>query len=319
MDTTAVKKTIKLYFTDFWKGFDACHNVFTETLSRHYTIKMDPNPDYLFFSSFGYDHLNHRDCIKIYFTGENNVPDFNLCDYALGFHFLEFGDRYLRFPVYLLDKEVQRLELERQIDPANALNRKFCNFVYTNNKLSDPIREICFRKLSEYKQVDSGGRLLNNIGAPVPQKLPFIRDYKFTIAFENSCVQGYTTEKMTDPMRVDSLPVYWGNPAVESDFNKAAFVHVNDFATIDAAIAEVIRLDRDDEAYLKQLSQPRFSETGYYQCQLNRLEVFLRAIVEQPLEQARRTAAYGYAQRYFARQKKMAKLLSFKPLSFILR
>ena len=47
--------------------------------------------------------INYPNAVKIYFTGENDVPDFNLADYALGFHYIDFGDRYLRFPLYLLD------------------------------------------------------------------------------------------------------------------------------------------------------------------------------------------------------------------------
>lgn len=45
--------------------------------------------------------LNYNNCEKILFTGENYVPDFHPYDYAMGFHYIDFGDRYLRFPLYV--------------------------------------------------------------------------------------------------------------------------------------------------------------------------------------------------------------------------
>ncbi len=88
---------IKVNFCDFWPGF-AKNNMFLTFLEKHFSVSMDSNPDYLFYSVYGNSHLKYKNCVKILFTGENLVPDFNLCDYALGFHYLEFGDRYMRFP-----------------------------------------------------------------------------------------------------------------------------------------------------------------------------------------------------------------------------
>ncbi|CAJ99309.1 alpha (1,3)-fucosyltransferase fragment 2 [Helicobacter acinonychis str. Sheeba] len=36
----------------------------------------------------------------MYYTGENEVPNFNLFDYAIGFDGLDFKERYLRMPLY---------------------------------------------------------------------------------------------------------------------------------------------------------------------------------------------------------------------------
>ena len=57
------------------------------------------DPDYIIYSGFGNDHLKY-DCIRIFFTGECITPDFNECDYAIGFDRLTFGDRYARIPLY---------------------------------------------------------------------------------------------------------------------------------------------------------------------------------------------------------------------------
>jgi Glycosyltransferase family 10 (fucosyltransferase). len=294
-------KKIRIFFSDFWGAFDNENNFISKILEQSYTIILDPvNPQYLFFSSFGYKHLTYKNCVKIYYTGENNVPDFNLCDYAMAFQHIQFEDRYFRYPVYALHPGFDELP-NKSVHREKALNRKFCNFVYTNSKAADPIREKIFHELSKYKKVDSGGRLLNNIGKPVEDKIAFIENYKFTIAFENSSVSGYTTEKLIDPMRVNSMPIYWGNPRIEEDFNKNSFVYVNDFPHIEVVINEIIRLDKDDDAYLKKLSEPWIEPDKIKRWQKD-LSDFLRHIIEQPISKAKRATDYGFNKSYKKKQ-----------------
>src|SRR5665647_294033 len=99
-----MQRTIKIYFSDFWKGFDMQDNFLTLRLKLHFNVIIDTNPDYLFYSLNGNNHLRYNDCVKIYFTGENDAPDFNLCDYAIGFPHITFEDRYLRLPLFVLYK-----------------------------------------------------------------------------------------------------------------------------------------------------------------------------------------------------------------------
>lgn len=137
--------------------------------------------------------------------------------------------------------------------------KKFCNMVVSNPK-RDKVFEEFFYKLSEYKRVDSGGRYLNNIGGPVSAKLDFIRDYKFTMAFENRSYPGYTTEKILDPMLAGSIPVYWGNPNISDEFNPESFINLHDFATLDDAVRRTIEIDQDDELYRRMISAPVFHD-----------------------------------------------------------
>jgi hypothetical protein len=251
--------------------------------------------------------MKYPKAIKIYFTGENDVPDFNFCDYAIGFHHISFEDRYLRFPLYLLYDEYKELAKDKIVDD-NLAKRKFCNFVYSNANHSDPLREEFFHALSKYKKIDSGGRLLNNIGAPVEDKLQFIKDYKFTIAFENSSVSGYTTEKIMQPMTVRSMPIYWGNENVSKDFNEKSFINISSFDSIDKAIEEIIRLDNDDEAYLTKLSEPWQTDAQRAANHEAELLAFLSNIFEQPKEKAKRTTVYGFVGRQKYREKRFASL-----------
>jgi len=290
-------KQIKIFFEDYGRYFDKTEEVFLKVLRREYDVVIDPHPDYLFYSCGGYNHLKYPRCIKIFYTGENMEPDFNLCDYALAHSHLHYGDRYLRAPCYLFSRAFEPMETHPVVDSRKALDRKFCNFVFSSG-WADPFREVFFNKLSEYKRVDSGGKILNNMeGRRVSDKMAFIKDYKFTIAFENSCLPGYTTEKIVEALAAGSLPIYWGNPDVGRDFNKDAFVCLNDFNTPEEAVDEIIRLDNDDEAYLRKLSAPRCTGADYRAWE-EQLFLFLKNIIDRPLSEAKRTTDYGFMYSY---------------------
>ena len=94
-------KKIKLNFADFHPAHDKNNNDFICILRERYDVEISEDPDFLIYSCFGYDHLKY-DCVHIFYTGECFVPDFNQCDYAIGFDRLDFGDRYIRIPIFLM-------------------------------------------------------------------------------------------------------------------------------------------------------------------------------------------------------------------------
>lgn len=296
-----MKKKIRIKFVDFWKNFDPANNFIYHILSAHYYVNLTDEPEYCFFSVFGYEHLKYNHCVKILYTGENMVPDFNLCDYALGFHFIDFGDRYMRFPLYVRGNGFNGLKIEKKIDNSLA-NRKFCNFVYSNNINADPLRDYFFEELSKYKRVDSGGRHKNNIGGPVVDKVSFIKDYKFTISFENSTTLGYTTEKIVQPMQVSSIPIYYGNPKVDRDFNPDSFIWVKDKGQIKDVVSEVIRLDQDKQIYLEKLKEPWFKVKQIQKNWDNDLLKFLENIFEKSIREAKYIPRYGFTGHYLKTQ-----------------
>lgn len=258
------KKTIRLLFTDFWRGFKPTDNFFYHLLSRRYTVEISPNPDCVIFSGFklGFAHLfpfkykNYPKAIRIFFTGENQRSPGD-CDYSFTFDYPE-TEKNFRLPLYTLYGGMDKLIFReaRDIDALVASKTRFCNFVYSNRKAKERIR--FFNKLSRYKKVDSAGRVLNNMGGRISNKREFLSHYKFTIAFENAFHPGYTTEKIIDPMLVASIPIYWGNPKVNLDFNTDSFINWNDYGSDEAVIDRVIAIDRDEELYRHYLAQPYF-------------------------------------------------------------
>lgn len=256
-------QTIRIKFIDFWPGFKADDNYFYHLLSTRYNIVLSDDPEFAICSVFGKEFHNYG-CTRILYSGENTRPNFQDYDYNFSFDHLE-DPRHYRFPLYgfNLGMNPEKL-LKHSVDVELILQNKtkFCNFIYSNPKANKRIE--FFHKLSKYKQIDSGGRVLNNIGRFVDDKLAFISSYKFTIAFENASYPGYTTEKIQEPMLADSLPIYWGNPLVHLDFNPGSFINCHDFPDDEAVIEHVIRLDQDDELYRQYLNEP-----CYHQNQVN--------------------------------------------------
>ena len=284
----------KVKFVGFGDNSRICKSLIFRLLSRHFALELSESPDYVFFNSGG-EHFRYNDCIKIVVQGENQTVDFNAYDYGIGFDHMIFGDRYLRNPLfarYPLFETLSDVRMDILNRRDELVNRKFCSFVVSHQAAGDPMREMFFRRLSQYKHVDSGGRFLNNVGGPVEDKIAFCRQYKFNIAFENSSSPGYTTEKIMDAYASISLPIYYGNPSIETDFSPASMIRLMSEDDIESAVDEVVRLDNDDDEYMRRLAEPCLvaPDIGFYERQL---DGFLMHVFNQPKCMARRRNKYG--------------------------
>ena len=233
-------------------------------LSERYQLVLCDQPDFLVYSCGGDSHHLHSG-VKIFYSGESVLPDFRQCDYSLASVRLD-DPRHLEVPLYVAYGEAHEIIKQHDIpEKILAAKTKFCSFIISGyNPRNNHNRVEFFRKLSKYKQVDSGGRKFNNIGGPIPGgsrgKIEFLREYKFNIAFENRTLAGYTTEKILEPMVARSLPIYWGDPCINEHFNPRSFLNRADFSSDEALIEKIIELDQDDEKYLEYMRQPYFHQ-----------------------------------------------------------
>ena len=254
-------KNIKICYVDFWPGLDAENYIFTRILREKYDVILDDeNPDFIFCSCFSEKHLLYN-CTKIYYTGENITPDFNIYDYAIGFDRIIFGERYFRLPVYRLYQREEDGCSHDDLFWQNELARKkkFCNFLYSNDWCASEKRIQLLEAIEKYKHVECGGKIRNNIGGRVKDKDSWLRDFKFTIACENSSKPGYVTEKIFEALRAHTIPVYWGDTQITRDFNPRRFINCHDFANFNSVVAEIRRLDEDPAACLAMLKEPWFT------------------------------------------------------------
>jgi hypothetical protein len=249
-------ETIKINFGDFWPDFNSEDNYFTRILSLKYKVEISDDPDIFFFThpyNGKRDYLKYK-CHRVFLGWENERANWNICDYVLDFDFYYNNPRHKRWPIWASWKP-ERLMQEKDMATFKA-KKNFCCMVVSNGKAKERIE--FFNRLSKYKRVDSGGRFMNNIGGPIRDKMEFISEYKFVMSFENSAYPGYTTEKLIQPMLANSVPVYWGNPVVDKDFNANSFINIPDTKSFDEAIERIIELDKDDERYMAMAAQPWF-------------------------------------------------------------
>ncbi|WP_233715411.1 glycosyltransferase family 10 domain-containing protein [Helicobacter trogontum] len=189
-------------------------NIFIRLLQRKYEVVYSDTPDFVLCGPFGYKHLEYRG-VRIFCTGENVRPDFNLVDYAISFDYAVFGDRHLRTPLmFLCDDYVE--DMQKVLNSRAHLIKskiKFCSFIASNNYMTE-MRDSFFEALCTYKKVDSGGKWKNNIGVYVDDKIEWLKSYKFNICFENDSSPGYLTEKLFDAFMGGCVPIYWGDTSL---------------------------------------------------------------------------------------------------------
>ncbi len=264
-------------------------NILYFILSQRYTITLHQNPDkpadIVFGNPLGAARkiLSYQNAKRVFYTGENEVPNFNLFDYAIGFDELDFRDRYLRMPLYydrlhhkaesvndttapykIKDNSLYALKkpthhfkenhpnlcavVNNESDP---LKRGFASFVASNPNA--PKRNAFYDALNSIEPVTGGGSVKNTLGYNVKNKSEFLSQYKFNLCFENSQGYGYVTEKIIDAYFSHTIPIYWGSPSVAQDFNPKSFVNVHDFNNFDEAIDHVRYLHTHPNAYLDML------------------------------------------------------------------
>jgi hypothetical protein len=137
----------------------------------------------------------------------------------------------------------------------------------------------------------------------ISNKREFQKDYKFSIAFENSRKEGYVTEKIIDAWAAGTIPIYWGNTQIANEFNPKAFINVFDFDSIDDCIKYVKKVDNDDELYLSMQREPIFNDDSLskiYYDNTDMLIDFLCSIFDKPIDEARKifNANTGYTKFY---------------------
>lgn len=291
-------KKIKIKICNFNESdpFSYGHPI-VHALKKFFVVEFSDTPDYLFSQISDPTYLKY-DCIRILYTGENVHPNFNLFDYAISFDYLTFGDRHFRLPVHQMAKFYNPEDVkhagdmdfkEPRVFTATDLQGKteFCSFVYSNY-LADNTREDFFNALSKYKKVDSGGRFNNNVGGPVKSKFDFESTHKFSIAFENSSREGYTTEKIFTSLAANTIPIYYGDPTITRVFNAGRFINCADYPTFDAVVDRVKEIDLDDNLYISIMNEPILQLDVNFAKDREQFALFLKHIVDQPIADARR-------------------------------
>ncbi len=299
-------KTVKIKFVGYWKGFDYERTVLYKILCKHYNVDVSESPDYVICSCFGdpYEYCKYPQ-VRIMYVGENYIPDFNLVDYGICNYPVTFLDRAFYFP-FCIDEfgHCESLAGKGRSYAETILAEKdlFCNFI-AGHESEFNIRGDFFKKLNQYRRVESAGKYLNNMpnGQTVnwddDSKYSLQKRCKFTLCFESTKHEGFITEKIVDAFMADTIPIYYGSDSVKEIFNPKAFINVADFASFEEAIDRIIEIDQNNDAYLAILREPIFINRDFVADTLSAFEKYLCFIFDQPLERAYRRSRV-YASKY---------------------
>jgi GR25 family glycosyltransferase involved in LPS biosynthesis len=170
-------------------------------------------------------------------------------------------DNPIRLPVHFA-KTVPPLQERSQ----------FCGFVVSNPVCK--LRNDTFQVINNYKKVNSGGALYNNIGGQLALLYPgggcgdlskhhFFKQHKFTISFENSQAPGYITEKVLHSKMAGCIPLYWGDKDTDTDFARDSIVNVSHITRPEDMLEVLKQLEQDSVRCHQIATTPILNEASY--------------------------------------------------------
>ncbi len=258
------KKVILVNCVDFLNNNNTCINFISKIFLNNLILRIDTDkPDYLLFDVFGCEHLNPKydNTIKIAYYSENIIPDFSETDYALSQAHFTYLDRYFKYPSFiwrlnsLINYNNKKIR-KRIIN--TPLRKKFCAAVISNNSSFAKFRLNFIKKLNKYKTVDMGGKVLNNIGMKVENKIEFLSNYKFSISMENSNGDGYASEKIVESLIAGTIPIYYGDYMIDEYINPKSYILIKGQKDELPKIEYIKKIDKDNNLYRDILNEDIF-------------------------------------------------------------
>lgn len=259
---------LKIFFTNIWPEFKD-ENIFLPILQKHFEVEVtDKDPQVVIHSIFGgVGDAQRFKCKKILFIGENYRAAAYPHDYSISFD--PHSETNYRLPLWqyylILRPELKDKLIGTRIKP-EAFDR-FCSFTVSNP--ANFLRNSFFQTVNSYKRVHSYGRYMtNDLSLQRMSEGRYWRDakhefflknkHKFCICFEHSSYPGYETEKLMDAFLANSVPIYWGSPTINKDWNKDAFINYMKLGA--NTMSTICGIDSDDSFVEGMFNQPIFTD-----------------------------------------------------------
>ena len=299
------KKIINICFTgslNLYRKNQLINDVIKLLKNKYIFNFTSNNPDYLIFEVFGCAQLDskYNNAIKIAYYRENMIPDFNHADYSIGFHNINYLDRYFRKTtlIWIFQKRYCNIKnkfFEKIRRKAyKSKKKKFCAAVISNFKSSDRFRINFIKELNKYKDVDMGGKYKNNVGGRITNKIKFLSDYKFSIAMENSEGQGYVSEKILDSFYAGTIPIYYGGYMIDEFINPKSYILIKNEKDMLKKIDYIKKIDNDEILYKSILSEKLFINDNLVKISEIEKAKFFNHIFEQEKNKAKRVDNYHF-------------------------
>jgi GR25 family glycosyltransferase involved in LPS biosynthesis len=291
-------RVLTIAFSDMWPGFKFNSNFIIDALRNeigYHTVQgmpydtKFPDPHLVIFGPYSQTWKSIPASIpKIYFSAENwPIPEDPSIKLFLTPSRTE-NELFMRIPTWMTF--IDWFSGSKQLPPDSSDNpirlplhfattphpigfkerKSFCGFVVSNPICS--FRNQVFDVVNQYKRVDSGGALYNNIGGQLALKYPgggcgdiskhhFFTEHQFTISFENSQAPGYITEKVLHSKMAGCVPLYWGDSNTDNDFVPNSFINLSNTTDPQMVLAVIKKLESNPDMCARIAATPILDES----------------------------------------------------------
>jgi hypothetical protein len=268
---------MNVYINGFWSGFvektNGVHWGFFETILTNVfdtnieiTNTMD-KADILLETHFGNSLLDNKQWkYSIFFSGEGvksrALPD-NIEMYTFCMGSQKTNTNFISCPLYVLYEYCKPANCPSSITEIPP--KSICSII--SSYIPESYRYNFLDILRENDILyDSAGNYHNTVGFNIEGEyyhkpiIEFQKQYRLVLALENAILDNYITEKIVNPFRAGTIPVYLGSNKIDTYFNSERFIIV-DINNIHNTINEIQKLLTDDKYWLEKVNQPIFKKS----------------------------------------------------------
>lgn len=276
---------ITISYINFWND-PHNDNYFTRFIEENIgpvkKVKHTENPDILIASCMGNINkvVSTKSRCKLFYYGENlnRYPPYNddkllqrTFDLIVGFKDTDISKKQIRFPLWLMYYKYYAYNENDNI--LTHIQGKYDENVKKHKDLFGTIiarhdrggqRTKIWNEISKYGSIKSPGTYRKNtesIGGTHRDKINYISRGIYNICPENSCYEGYFTEKIFQAFEGGTIPLYWAIGSPEADIinkNKYCFCPINNREELDKSINDIVS-DKDKyiqgELFTKEAGQ----------------------------------------------------------------
>lgn len=259
---------VVIAFHGFWPGWDYTTSPLFGLLSQDPDFKFTNDitkGDVIVTSVFG--QVPNTNKFIVAYMGEPRSL-FNEPNVDLILSFEPDDDRHFYLPHWLHDAitVLPNKTLSVNLNPRPLKSKtEYCAIFASHDRFNT--RAGLFTVLNQYRPVHSFGAWRNNQpsdnarGDEVNRsnlKMNVLDKYKFSLAVENTSQPYYITEKLTESLLCNTIPIYWGDPLFEqSEFNLDRVLYANKMSNTDL-LSSVMMLDKCDTPFEEKIKQPFF-------------------------------------------------------------
>jgi len=203
---------------------------------------------------------------------ENVRPDYRLYPFSISCDYDDYGGHNVRCPVWYSqiqwspDMVVPKpsgggAHNHEPLVPLSTLTtprtgtfvprEKFCAIVASGY---EPFRQMIAGMLNSVGKVDAYGRVFGNVDPR--SKYEILKDYTFSLCFENSLFPGYYTEKPLHAWVAGTIPLYFADGWASNEFNSLCWLNRYRYASTEEFISAVRHFYENEEFQEELWRQP---------------------------------------------------------------